>query len=473
MNYIAALPEMVLSGSGLAILIFGVLQKKDHSSLCTMGVLAAFAVTALLVLRTAPVFAYSGLFVTDAYATYAKLLILAGGALAAVLALDYNERNGIGRFEFPVLMLFSTVGMMVMASANSLMSLYMGLELQSLAIYVLCAFARDDVRSSEAGLKYFVLSALASGLLLYGISLTYGFSGTMDFGRLAQIVTDPAGVSTGLVVGIAFVIAGLAFKLSAVPFHMWTPDVYEGAPTPVTAFMSTAPKVAPFVVLLRVMIGPFGHVAVQWQPIIYVVSIGSMLLGSFAAIGQTNIKRLMAYSSIGHMGYALIGLAAGTEIGVRGVLIYLLTYVAMSAGAFACIIAMRRGGRQVEKIADLGGLARTDLGLATLLAIFMFSMAGVPPFAGFFGKFYIFLSAVAQGMWFLAVLGVLTSVVGLFYYLRIIKVMFFDAAEPAFDKRSASVSFVAVVTGAFTVFFLFALSPFTTFAGHASQVLFR
>ena len=473
MNYIAALPEMVLSGSGLAILIFGVLQKKDHSSLCTMGVLAAFAVTALLVLRTAPVFAYSGLFVTDAYATYAKLLILAGGALAAVLALDYNERNGIGRFEFPVLMLFSTVGMMVMASANSLMSLYMGLELQSLAIYVLCAFARDDVRSSEAGLKYFVLSALASGLLLYGISLTYGFSGTMDFGRLAQIVTDPAGVSTGLVVGIAFVIAGLAFKLSAVPFHMWTPDVYEGAPTPVTAFMSTAPKVAPFVVLLRVMIGPFGHVAVQWQPIIYVVSIGSMLLGSFAAIGQTNVKRLMAYSSIGHMGYALIGLAAGTEIGVRGVLIYLLTYVAMSAGAFACIIAMRRGGRQVEKIADLGGLARTDLGLATLLAIFMFSMAGVPPFAGFFGKFYIFLSAVAQGMWFLAVLGVLTSVVGLFYYLRIIKVMFFDAAEPAFDKRSASVSFVAVVTGAFTVFFLFALSPFTTFAGHASQVLFR
>ena len=396
MNYIAALPEMVLSGSGLAILILGVLQKKDSSALCTMGVLAAFAVTAMLVLQTAPVFAYSGLFVTDAVRHVRQIADPGGGsALACVLALDYNERNGIGRFEFPVLMLFSTVGMMVMASANSLMSLYLGLELQSLAIYVLCAFARDDVRSSEAGLKYFVLSALASGLLLYGISLTYGFSGTMDFGRLSQIVTDPAGVSTGLVVGIAFVIAGLAFKLSAVPFHMWTPDVYEGAPTPVTAFMSTAPKVAPFVVLLRVMIGPFGHVAVQWQPIIYVVSIGSMLLGSFAAIGQTNIKRLMAYSSIGHMGYALIGLAAGTEIGVRGVLIYLLTYVAMSAGAFACIIAMRRGGRQVEQISDLGGLARTDLGLATLLAIFMFSMAGVPPFAGFFGKFYIFLSAVA------------------------------------------------------------------------------
>jgi NADH-quinone oxidoreductase subunit N len=472
MNYAAALPEMVLSAAGLAILILGVVQKKNSFTLCTMAVLAAFALTAVLVLQTAHGFAYSSLFVVDSYASFAKLLILAGGALSAILALDYNARTGIARFEFPVLMLFSTVGMMVMSSANSLMSLYMGLELQSLAIYVLCAFARDDVRSSEAGLKYFVLSALASGLLLYGISLTYGFSGTMDFGRLAQIVTDPAGVSTGLTVGIAFIIAGLAFKLSAVPFHMWTPDVYEGAPTPVTAFMSTAPKVAPFVVLLRVMMGPFGHVAVQWQPIIYVVSIGSMLLGSFAAIGQTNIKRLMAYSSIGHMGYALIGLAAGTEIGVRGVLIYLLTYVVMSAGAFACIIAMRRNGRQVERIADLGGLARTDLALASLLAIFMFSMAGVPPFAGFFGKFYVFLAAVDRGMWFLAVLGLLTSVVGLFYYLRIVKVMFFDEAEPAFDRRSASVSFVAIATGAFTVLFLFALSPFTVAAASAAKILF-
>jgi NADH-quinone oxidoreductase subunit N len=472
MNYLAALPEMVLAGSGLAILIFGVVQKKDSSTVCTMAVLLAFAVAALLVIGAAPVHAYSGLFVTDAYARYAKLLILGGGALSAILAVDFNVKTGIARFEFPVLMLFSTVGMMIMASAASLMTLYMGLELQSLAIYVLCAFARDDVRSSEAGLKYFVLSALASGLLLYGISLTYGFSGTMDFGRLAQAITDPSGVSTGLVVGIAFVVAGLAFKLSAVPFHMWTPDVYEGAPTPVTAFMSTAPKVAPFVVLLRVMMGPFGHVAVQWQPIIYVVSIGSMLLGSFAAIGQSNIKRLMAYSSIGHMGYALIGLAAGTEAGIRGVLVYLLTYIVMSLGAFACIIAMRRDGKQVERIADLGGLAKTDLGLASLLAIFMFSMAGIPPFAGFFGKLYVFLAAVESGMWFLAILGVLTSVVGCFYYLRIIKVMFFDPTEPAFDRRAASVSFVAVASGAFTVLFLFGLAPLTSAAGAAAKVLF-
>jgi NADH-quinone oxidoreductase subunit N len=472
MNYLAAFPEILLAISGLAILVFGVVQKKDPFVLCTLLVLAAFAVTAVFVLRRADTFAYSGLFVTDAFAKYAKMLILGGAAASAILALDFNTRIKIGRFEFPVLMLFSTVGMMIMASASSLMSLYLGLELQSLAIYVLCAFARDDIRSSEAGLKYFVLSALASGLLLYGISLTYGFSGTMDFGRLAQAVTDPDGVSTGLIVGIAFVVAGLAFKLSAVPFHMWTPDVYEGAPTPVTAFMSTAPKVAPFVVLLRVMIGPFGHVFVQWQPIIYVVSIGSMLLGSFAAIGQSNIKRLMAYSSIGHMGYALIGLAAGTQAGIRGVLIYLLTYIVMSAGAFACIIAMRRDGKQVERIADLGGLAKTDLPLASLLAIFMFSMAGIPPFAGFFGKLYVFLAAVNSGMWFLAILGVLTSVVGCFYYLRIIKVMFFDNAEPAFDKRAASVSFVAIASGAFTVLFLFGLAPFTSAAANAAKVLF-
>jgi NADH-quinone oxidoreductase subunit N len=472
MNWATALPEIVLAVCGLAILVFGVVQKKDSSTLCTMLVLGAFAITAALVVQGASGPSYGGLFVADGFSRFAQLLILAGAAVGAVLALDYNQRQGIARFEFPVLMLFSTVGMMVMASASNLMTLYMGLELQSLAIYVLAAFARDELRSAEAGLKYFVLSALASGLLLYGISLAYGFTGTMDFARLAQAVTDPESVSTGLMVGIAFIVAGLAFKLSAVPFHMWTPDVYEGAPTPVTAFMSTAPKVAPFVVLLRVMIGPFGHVAVQWQPIIVVVSIASMLLGSFAAIGQTNIKRLMAYSSIGHMGYALIGLAAGTEAGVRGVLIYLLTYVAMSVGAFACILAMRRQGRAVEKIADLGGLARTDPTLATLLAIFMFSMGGLPPMAGFAGKFYIFLAAVSANMWFLAIVGVLTSVVGLFYYLRIVKVMFFDAAMPAFDTRPGSVSFIAMAAGAFTLFFFLVPAPFTGAAENAARALF-
>jgi NADH-quinone oxidoreductase subunit N len=351
MNWSLAVPELVMALSALAILLIGVFQKRDATLICTMIALGVMAMTAVLVFSTASGSAYGGLFISDAFSKYAKLLILGGGALSLMLALDYNALQKISRFEFPVLLMMSTVGMMVMASASNLMTLYMGLELQSLAIYVLAAFAREDVRSSEAGLKYFVLSALASGLLLYGISLTYGFSGSMDFGHIAQAVTDPAGVSTGLVVGIAFIITGLAFKLSAVPFHMWTPDVYEGAPTSVTAFMSTAPKVAPFVVLLRVMFGPFGHVAIEWQPIIVLVAIASMLLGSFAAIAQKSIKRLMAYSSIGHMGYALIGLAAGTESGVRGVLVYLLTYVVMSAGAFACIIAMRRRGLAVERSA--------------------------------------------------------------------------------------------------------------------------
>jgi NADH-quinone oxidoreductase subunit N len=473
MNWSLAFPELVLAVSGLAILLIGVLQKRDSTVMCTMIALGALAITAVLVMGTASGSAYEGLFISDAFSRYAKVLILAGSALTIVLALDYNDRQKISRFEFPVLVMMSTVGMMVMASSSNLMTLYMGLELQSLAIYVLAAFAREDVRSSEAGLKYFVLSALASGLLLYGISLVYGFSGAMDFAHIARAVTDPAGVSTGLIVGIAFIITGLAFKLSAVPFHMWTPDVYEGAPTSVTAFMSTAPKVAPFVVLLRVMFGPFGHVAIEWQPIIVLVAIASMLLGSFAAIAQTSIKRLMAYSSIGHMGYALIGLAAGTESGVRGVLVYLLTYVVMSAGAFACIIAMRRRGLACEKISDLGGLAKNDLPLASMLAIFMFSMAGIPPMAGFFGKLLVFRAAVDSGMWTLAVIGVLTSVVGCFYYLRIIKVMFFDPAEESFDPRSGSLSFVAMATGIFTLAFFVFPAPFLGAAALAAKSLFE
>ncbi len=472
MNWVLGLPELVLALSGLAILLVGVLQNRDTTLLCTMLCIAALVVVGALVLQTPYGVGYSGLFVSDRFATFAKILVLFGAGFAMILGLDYNDKQRIARFEFPVLMLFSTVGMMVMVSAASLMSLYMGLELQSLAIYVLCAFARDNVRSSEAGLKYFVLSALASGLLLYGISLAYGFSGSMDFAHLASAIANPAGVSTGLVVGIVFIIAGLAFKLSAVPFHMWTPDVYEGAPTPVTAFMSTAPKVAPFAVLLRCLLVPFAHQLGHWQPIIELVSIASMLLGSFAAIGQTSIKRLMAYSSIGHMGYALIGLAAGTQQGVNGVLIYLVTYVFMSAGTFACIIAMRRRGRALEKISDLSGLAQHDGLLAALFAVFMFSMAGVPPFAGFVGKLYVFRAAVDQGLWALAVIGVLTSVVGCYYYLRVIKVIYFDAPVDAFDRRAASVSFVGVASGVFTLLFFVFPAPVVDAAHAAALVLF-
>ena len=446
MNWSIALPEIALAVVAMAILVFGVLRKQDSTFLSSMFALGGFLLAALLVLTAARGVGYHGQFVADAFSSFIKILVLAGAALSLILSLDYNKHEHIDRFEFPVLMVLSVTGMMVMASAANLMTLYLGLELQSLALYVLAAFARDNVRSSEAGLKYFVLGALASGLLLYGISLVYGFSGTMDFAALAKALSQPADASPGLIVGIVFVLVGLAFKISAVPFHMWTPDVYEGSPTPVTVFFSTAPKVAAMALLLRTMATPFGHLLIAWQQLIVLVSIASMLLGSLAAIGQHNIKRLMAYSSIGHMGYALIGLAVGTPEGIRGVLIYLVVYVFMSAGTFACIIAMRRRGRALEEISDLSGLARTDPGLALALAVFMFSMAGIPPLSGFFGKLYVFLAAVQGGMWTLAVIGVLTSVIGAYYYLRVVKVMYFDAPEAPFDPRPASLSFVAAAT---------------------------
>ena len=470
MNWTTALPELVLSLAGLAILVIGVLRKPDGTPLAAMLTLGAFLVTGLLVLTRPDGVGFYGQFLVDPFARLAKILILIGAAFSLMLALDYNPRNGLARFEFPVLMLFATVGMMGMVSAGNLMTLYVALELQSLALYVLAAFARDDVRSSEAGLKYFVLGALASGLLLYGISLVYGFSGTMDFAALGHLLSGT--VSPGLVVGIVFVIVGLAFKISAAPFHMWTPDVYEGSPSSVTAFFATAPKVAAMALLLRVMSGPFGHLLSSWQLIIQIISVVSMVLGALAAIGQTNIKRLMAYSSIGHMGYALIGLAVGTELGMRGVLVYLLVYVFMSAGTWACIIAMRRQGRAVERIADLSGLAKTDPGLALAFAIFMFSMAGIPPLAGFFGKLYVFLAAVQSGLWTLAIIGVLTSVVGSYYYLRIVKVMYFDAPVEAFDRRSNLVGFVAAVAGIFTLFFFLFPGPLVAAAGSAAAALF-
>ena len=472
MNWTVALPEIVLSIVAMAVLIFGVLRKEDSFLLSSMFALGGFLLTALLVLTGDRGLGFHGQFVSDAFSSFVKLLILAGAALSLMLSLDYNRKNHIARFEFPVLMVLSVTGMMVMASASNMMTLYLGLELQSLALYVLAAFARDELRSSEAGLKYFVLGALASGLLLYGISLVYGFSGTMDFAALAKALARPEAASPGLIVGIVFVLVGLAFKISAVPFHMWTPDVYEGSPTPVTVFFSTAPKVAAFALLLRVMATPFGHLVGAWQELIVLVSIASMILGALAAIGQTNIKRLMAYSSIGHMGYALIGLAVGTPEGVRGVLVYLVVYVFMSAGTFACIIAMQRSGRSLELISDLNGLGRTDPALALAMAVFMFSMAGVPPLSGFFGKLYVFLAAVQGGMWTLAIIGVLTSVVGAYYYLRIVKVMYFDAPEEAFDPRPASVSFVAAATGLFTTFFIVFPAPFVGAAQAAAKVLF-
>jgi NADH-quinone oxidoreductase subunit N len=473
MNWTLALPEIVLACLGMAILVFGVVRKQDSTLLATMFTIGAFLVTSMLVATRVTGFGFNGQFVTDPFATFNKELVLLGGALSLILSLDWNRSQGIARFEYPVLVLFATVGMMVMVSASNLMTLYLGLELQSLALYVLAAFARDDLRSSEAGLKYFVLSGLASGLLLYGVSLIYGFSGTMDFQALHGALMTPAAAPPGLIVGVVFVLVGLAFKVSAVPFHMWTPDVYEGAPTPVTVFFATGPKVAAMALLLRVMGTSFAELVPAWQSLIVLMSIFSMVLGALAAIGQKNIKRLMAYSSIGHMGYALIGLAVGTSDGVRGVLVYMTVYVLMTAGTFACILAMKRQGRPVEGISDLSGLATNDPGLALAISVFMFSLAGIPLMAGFFAKLYIFLAAVKAGLWTLAVIGVLASVVGAFYYIRIIKVMYFDPPAEAFDRRPPALSFVVAATGLFTAFFFLFPAPVVDAAEMASRVLFR
>ena len=410
-NWTLSLPEIVLAVSVLVLLVCGVLPKRDTSFGVTMGGVGVLLVTAALVIAQADGTGFFGQYVSDAFARFTKLLVLLGSLATMILALNWNEREGIARFEFPILILTATLGMLVMLAANDLMMLYLGLELFSLSLYVVASFDRDNVRSAEAGLKYFVLGALASGLLLYGASLIYGFTGTTNFTRIATAMGSPGGVSAGVVIGLIFVIAALAFKVSAVPFHMWTPDVYEGAPTPVTAFFASAPKVAALALLTRVVVGPFGELVAQWGQVMVVVSILSMLLGSLAAIGQRNIKRLMAYSSIGHVGYALMGLAVGTGTGVRGLLFYLAIYLVMNIGVFAVLVSMRRNGRSVEGIGDLAGLGKTDPAMALAMAIFMFSMAGIPPLAGFFSKLYVFLAAVQAGYWTLAVIGVLTSVV--------------------------------------------------------------
>ncbi len=472
MNWQVALPEIVLSVLGMMILVYGVLRKPEQTQIVTMMTLGALLLTAFLVVTRTGGIGFHGQFVVDSFSALIKALVLITAALTLILSLDYNRHQGIARFEFPVLILFSTVGMMGMASASNLIMLYLSLELLSLCSYVLAAFDRDELRSAEAGLKYFVLGALASGLLLYGISLVYGFSGSMDYAVLGHALAAPADASLGMIVGVVFVIVAIAFKASAAPFHMWTPDVYEGSPTSVTAFFATAPKLAAVGLFLRVMSEPFGHLLGSWRLILEIIAITSMILGALAAIGQTNIKRLMAYSAIGHIGYALIGLAVGGQVGIRGVLVYMTVYVFMTAGTFGCIIAMRRRGRALERIEDLSGLASTDPALALAFAVFMFSLAGIPPLSGFFAKLYVFLAAVDAHMWPLAIIGVLTSVVGSYYYLRIVKVMYFDAPAPAFDRKSTGVAFVATVTALYTLLFFLFPGPFVAAADSAAASLF-
>ena len=469
-----ALPEIFLAVAGMALLMFGTFRGDGSTrQTCYLTIACLVAAAVLLSFVAKPAVTFGGLFVIDTFAGFMKSLVLLGSALAVLMSIGFIEREQMARPEYPVLLLFATLGMLMMVSANNLMSLYIGLELQSLSLYVVAAFRRDTVRSSEAGLKYFVLGALSSGMLLYGASLVYGFAGTTSFVGMAQQFEGQGQPPIGLIFGLVFVMVGLAFKVSAVPFHMWTPDVYEGAPTPVTAFFAVAPKIAAIALFVRVMVGPFGELVVQWQQIVVVISILSMLLGAFAAIAQSNIKRLMAYSSIGHVGFALVGLAAGTEEGVRGVIIYMAIYLAMNVGTFACILCMRVNGRMVEGIEDLAGLSKTNPGMALVLAVFMFSMAGIPPMAGFFGKLYVFLAAIDAGLITLAVIGVLSSVVSAFYYIRIVKLMYFDDPVEAFDRPiGGDMTVVLLGTGLFTAFFFAFPAPLVDAAARAAGSLF-
>jgi NADH-quinone oxidoreductase subunit N len=474
-DFLPALPEMVLAGAAMLLLLIGVFRGEGSTKLVSwLSVLVLIGILALTArFGSTRQVAFYGMFITDPFALFMKALVLIGSAVSVVMSIRYNEEHGIGRFEFPVLILLATTGMMVMVSANDLITLYLGLELQSLALYVVASFDRDSVRSSEAGLKYFVLGALSSGMLLYGASMVYGFAGTTSFAALAKLLTGAGAPSPGLIIGIVFVAVGLAFKVSAVPFHMWVPDVYEGAPTPVTAFFSVAPKMAAIALFMRFLIEPFGALLAEWRQIIVFLSVASRVLGAVAAIAQTNIKRLMAYSSIGHIGYALIGVAAASPAGIRGVLVYMAIYLFMNVGTFAVILCMRQQGRMVEGINDLAGLSRTHPGLALALAIFMFAMAGIPPTAGFFSKLYIFFAAIDAHLVGLAVIGVVASVVGAFYYLRIVKVMYFDEPTGAFDRPLApELKAVLLVTAVVTMFFFLLPDPVAGSAAAAAASLF-
>jgi len=468
-----ALAEIILAVGAMALLMFGVFRGEGSTRSVNIGAVLLLIVAGVVVLGQPDerVTTFGGAFVMDGFAIVMKCLVLAGSAIAIIMASSFMARENMDRFEFPILIVLATLGMLMMVSANGLIALYMGLELQSLALYVVASFHRDNTRSTEAGLKYFVLGALASGMLLYGSSLIYGFSGTTNFDTLTGVLLV-GGVSTGLIFGLVFVLAGLAFKISAVPFHMWTPDVYEGAPTPVTAFFAAAPKIAAMALFMRVMYGAFAPAVDQWQQVVVFISIASMVLGAFAAIGQTNIKRLMAYSSIGHMGFALVGLAAGTAGGVEGVVIYLTIYLIMNAGAFCCILAMRHKEGPVEDISDLAGLSRNQPMLAAAFAVILFSLAGIPPMAGFFAKFYVFLAAIDAGLYALAIIGVLASVVGAFYYLRVIKVMYFDEpAETFAGPLDRELGVVLTLSGLFTLLFILYPQPVLKMAEGAASSL--
>jgi NADH-quinone oxidoreductase subunit N len=466
------LPEFVLGIGAMVLLMVGAYGGERATRAIDISAIALLVAAGVIlaILPAGKLVTFGGSFVVDNFARYLKILALTGSAAAIVMSLDYAKRERQERFEYSVLILLATLGMLMLISANDLIALYLGLELMSLPLYVVAASHRDSLRSTEAGLKYFVLGALSSGMLLYGASLIYGFTGTVSFAGIAQAAGHQG--SVGLIFGIVFLFAGFCFKVSAVPFHMWTPDVYQGAPTPITALFASAPKVAGIAMFVRAAVVAFPGITSQWQQILVFVSIASMLLGSFAAIGQRNIKRLMAYSSIGHMGFALVGLAAGTAEGVQGVLVYMAIYITMTLGVFAVILSMRRSGGMVESIDQFAGLARTNPSAAFFMAMLLFSMAGIPPLAGFFAKFYVFVAAIKAGLYVLAVIGVLASVVGAYYYLLIIKIMYFDEPAEGFYSVPYELRLVLALCGLFNILFFLYPGPLITAASAAARSLF-
>lgn len=474
---LTTLPEIALTLVAMALLVLGAFKDSKFASSQIR-----FAIGAMLFVLPVVVFAtpessegvLSGMFISNHFTTFVKALVLTGSIFVLILSLGfYREHKHYKTCEFPVLILLAVVGMMLMISANTLLALYMGLELQSLALYVLAAMHRDSIKSSEAGLKYFVLGSVASGILLYGCSLIYGFSGTTNFNALAELYTSSDKLPIGTLIGLMLVITGLCFKVSAVPFHMWTPDVYEGAPTPVTAFFAVAPKIAAVAVFVRFLEQPFGNLVDQWQQVVMLVSALSMVIGALGALRQTNIKRLIAYSSIGHVGYVLMGLASAGSNGVEAVLIYLAIYMTMSLGVFACIMMVKHREGLSEDISSLSGLGKTQPLMAMAMAILLLSMAGIPPFAGFFGKFFIFYATVKEGMIGLAVIGGLASVIAAFYYLRIIKIMYFDEASVPLDRQlQPEMKFVAAVSSIFNLLFFISFLPLILIAQQAANSLF-
>ena len=473
-SWTLARPELFLAAVTALLLIYGVVRGEGATAFVSIATSLALLVTAvLLFVPYREGTAFASLFIVDRLTATMKALVLVGAAISILMSRAYFEHIKAWRFEYPLLVALATLGMMLMISANDLMALYVGLELQSLALYVVAAFQRDSVRSTEAGLKYFVLGSVASGMLLFGASLVYGFCGGTAFVEISKALIDGKGGEPGVIICLVFVIAGLAFKVSAVPFHMWTPDVYEGAPTPVTALFAVAPKVAAMSLLVSVLMGPFKPLIVQWQQIVVVASVLSMALGAFAALRQQNIKRLMAYSSIGNVGYILLGVASGSEKGIQAVVFYLAIYVVMTLGVFAIILLMKRRDVMVEGVADLAGLGRTHPLMAFALLLFMFSLAGIPPLAGFWGKLYIFMAAVEAKLYWPAVLGVLASVVASYYYLRIVKVMYFDEPGEALDQPVFGVNRVVAFASAIIVAaFSLAPQPLSLIAAAAAKGLF-